>query len=228
MRGEKELTPRLRLVAEQVPRCESCVDVGCDHAQVAIWLTRHGIVERMCASDIHCGPLQRARRAVERAGLAGAIRCELRDGLKGLPPQDAVIIAGMGGDLIADILAQAPWTRQGARTLVLQPMTAAPRLRAFLCQNGYRIQAEAIAREREKLYTVLRVCPGYQQAADLSELYFSRAGERDPLAGAYLEQVMGKLAAEIKGLRCATSKDLSAISHREEALALLQMRRDGV
>ena len=143
------LTPRLERVCQLTPKCNSCADIGCDHAQVSIRLVEDGKVENMTAADVNLGPIENARAAVKNAGLENRIKCVLSDGLDGIPEQDAVIIAGMGGDLIADILSRAEWTRTGEKTLVLQPMTAQYRLREFLYENGYRIEKETYVAEKK-------------------------------------------------------------------------------
>ena len=51
------MTPRLRAIVAQVQPVESAIDVGCDHAQVGIWLTQHNIVKKMTVSDINEGPI---------------------------------------------------------------------------------------------------------------------------------------------------------------------------
>jgi len=221
---DKRLTPRLAKVVSYVPDCKACADIGCDHAQVAIWLVKQKKVLKMTAADVNIGPLNRAKRAVEDAGLGGQISCVLSDGLDNIPPQDCVIIAGMGGDLIADVLSRAEWTRQGERTLILQPMTAAYRLREFLSENGYRVVEESYAAEKKKLYAIICAKPGQERINDISELYMSRAGERDALAGEYARKVMAKLETELSGLERAEFKNIEAIEHRKTAAALLKKR----
>lgn len=58
----------------------------------------------------------------------------LCDGLSGIRPEktDAVVIAGMGGETIAQILEAAPWVRTRKIPLVLQPMSSIPELRQRL------------------------------------------------------------------------------------------------
>lgn len=216
------MTPRLSAIAAQVPPVTTAIDVGCDHAQVGIWLTQHHIVRNMTVSDINEGPLLRARSAIERAGLTGRITCVRCDGLDGIPPQDAVIIAGMGGELIADILRRAPWTRVSCR-LVLQPMTAGEELRAFLFQNGYQIQKETIAREREKLYTILTVCPGVTET--WSEADCTLSDLSDPLAGIYLNQRIRRLQRMIEGKRAAEHPEEAEIARLAALCAELKERR---
>ena len=222
--NEKTLTPRLMTVAELVPQCKTCADIGCDHAQVSIWLARNGKADRIIASDVNEGPLSRAKNAVRAANLEGRITCVLTNGLDGIEPQDSVIIAGMGGDLIADILSRAEWTKTGERTLILQPMTAAYRLREFLFQNGYSIVKETYAAEKEKLYAIICAKPGQEKYRDISELYISRAGEADKSGGEYAKRIIKKLESELRGLLQAEEPNQKDIEHRRLAIELLQKR----
>lgn len=60
---------------------------------------------------------------------------------------DAVVIAGMGGETIAQILEAAPWVRTRKIPLVLQPMSSIPELRQRLGEDGFHILEERLARE---------------------------------------------------------------------------------
>ena len=222
---EPVLTPRLRAIAQQVRPCNSAADVGCDHAQVSICLIRQGIARHVYACDVNAGPLARARRAVERAGLGGRIECIQSDGLDQVPVQDAVVIAGMGGDLIADILERAPWTRSTPCQLVLQPMTAAPRLRGYLYQGGYGIIKETYVKERDKLYVVLTAEPGRTAAWGTEDLYASPAGAEDPLYGTYLRHVIGILKKKQSGLAASKCGDAGEIEALERLITGLETRR---
>lgn len=222
--NEKTLTPRLMTVASLVPQCETCADIGCDHAQVAIWLARRNTARKIIASDVNEGPLSRAKAAVCAANLEDRVNCVLTNGLDKIPPQDCVIIAGMGGDLIADILKRAPWTKNGERTLILQPMTAAYRLREFLYQNGYTIEKETYAEEKEKLYAIIRAKPGKQICNNISELYVSPAGEDDANCIKYAQRVINKLTSELDGLKRAEAPNQNDIEHRREVISFLSER----
>mgnify|MGYP004518176945 FL=1 len=216
------MTPRLRAIVEQVQPVESAIDVGCDHAQVGIWLARHGVVRHMTVSDVNEGPLRRAAEAVHAAGLSDQIRCVRCDGLDGIPPQDAVIIAGMGGELIAEILRRAPWTKR-ARRLVLQPMTAREELRHFLLTNGYCIKKEALAQERDKLYAVLCVEGGEPAPFDEADLVLSDL--RDPLAAQYLAAQIARLERTVRGMRAAETPDTGKIERAAALCAALRARQ---
>ena len=132
------INARLRTVADFVCGGALVVDVGCDHAILPIELVRKNKVGRVIACDIGEGPLASANRNIKRAGLEEVIETRLSDGLNKILPDevDHIVIAGMGGDLIARIIGNAEWTRDKKYRFILQPMTSADDLRVWLCQNG--------------------------------------------------------------------------------------------
>ena len=216
------LTPRLRAIVSQVEKVNTAVDVGCDHAQVGIYLAQSGKVLNMTVSDINDGPIERARRAVHDAELDDKITCVKTDGLDGLLPQDCVIIAGMGGELIRDIIARAEWTRKNCR-LILQPMSMAPVLRKFLFENGYEILRETIVREGKRLYAVLTVEPGNAQKYDDADLYLSDL--TCDLSREYLAKIIKKLTGALLGMKKAEQPDLQEIERLNKLIEELKKRR---
>ena len=128
-----ELTPRLRQIAAWVRQGAHLADVGTDHAYLPVWLTLQGRVASAIASDLRRGPLDRARETGRRYGVGDRITFRLGNGLAAVAPEecDTIVIAGMGGENIAQILAAAPWTADGRHTLLLQPQSRAEALRAL-------------------------------------------------------------------------------------------------
>ena len=104
-----ELSPRLRSVAELVPRGARFADVGTDHAYLPVWLLQRGVISRAVVSDLRQGPLDRARSTAEKYGLTSRMDFRLCDGLSAIRPEEAdtIAIAGMGGETVAAILAYA-------------------------------------------------------------------------------------------------------------------------
>ena len=138
-----QLSRRLEMAAQWVPEGARLCDVGTDHAALPIWLLEQGRVTGAIATDIRPGPLDRARRNVERYGYANAVQLRLCDGLAAVQSGevDTVTICGMGGKMMISILEAAPWTINGV-TLILQPMKAPGELRQWLISHGYTIQEE--------------------------------------------------------------------------------------
>lgn len=150
-----KLTPRLAAVAGLVRPGATVADIGTDHAYLPVYLVNAGICPSAVACDVRRGPLMRAQMTVAAYGAGGKIKLMQCDGLSGVPRADDVVIAGMGGELIANILAPCAFIKDPTVSLTLQPMTSAPELRSFLCVSGFEIKKEIAAREGDRLYIVM-------------------------------------------------------------------------
>lgn len=159
MSAVETLDPRLRSIASLVRSGSRLADIGCDHGYLICALMRDGRIDGGIACDINEKPLDKARGEIERQGLTYKIACRLGDGLFPLDQDevDDIVIAGMGGEMIASILERCPWESLTNKQFLLQPMTKAPFLRHWLCTNGYCISAEKASLSSGHAYTVMRV-----------------------------------------------------------------------
>jgi len=151
------LDRRLALIAAMTGRGRPVADVGTDHGKLIAHLVATGQAPCGCATDIRPGPLSKARGLVEDLGLQDRIRLILCDGLAGVEDAmaDEVVIAGMGGELIARIMEEWPYARQPQKHFLLQPMTRPEELRGWLWRSGYAIDAERCARQSGRVYSVI-------------------------------------------------------------------------
>jgi len=149
-----KLTPRLKLIASLVPNGSTVADIGTDHAYIPIYLVNSGVCENAIASDKSIGPLKIAEENIKLYGCENLIEVCQSDGLGdySIGEADTVIIAGMGGLLIAEILESGKDVAKSFSRLILQPMTAGTELREYLIANGYIISDEKVAREKDKFY----------------------------------------------------------------------------
>ena len=202
-----KLSPRLMSAAEFVRPMAVVADVGTDHAYLPIYLCKTGKIRSAVASDINEGPVERAKINIASHSLAKKIAVCHTDGLSGIEtysPTD-VVICGMGGELIVDIISKAEWTKNRDIRLILQPMTHAEKLREYLCESGYLIIDEALARE-EKVYQI--ICAEYRgERVEYSpmELVFGKQNlERggDDLR-AYADYVRSVFITRIRGKQSA-------------------------
>jgi len=156
------LTPRLKKLADLVREGSSVWDVGTDHGKLPVRLLLDGKVRRMVASDIKEGPLESARATATSFGVEDRIEFRLCDGLGSEAPDliDTVIIAGMGGETMIDILENARWVVDRKVRLLLQPMSAIPKLRSYLYSNSYTVFGEHLVRERDKIYLCIDASGG--------------------------------------------------------------------
>ena len=197
-----KLTPRLRLAARMARGGGVVADIGTDHAYLPVYLVNAGLCEKAYACDINPGPLARAEKTVEAFDAGGRIRLVLCNGLDGVKFADEVVIAGMGGELIAAILSRCAFVKDAGVHLVLQPMTAQPELRGWLCREGFEIEEEAVAREGSKLYVVMLAAFTGEKAEpdDYFRLTGLLPGNRDSLSAAYLRHIAAGFTKKAQGL----------------------------
>ncbi len=198
----KELGVRLAAVAARVRQGARVADIGTDHALLPVWLLQSGRCPSAVASDIGEGPAAAARRTVSGAGLEAVVSVRVGDGLAPVLPDetDDIVIAGMGGETIAEILAAAPWVANERYRLVLQPMSKPERLRLFLAENGFSIQEEDVVAEGERLYTVMTVAfTGECRSLTYAEALMGNI-PHTPDGIRYIKKLGGRIAEHLAGL----------------------------
>lgn len=131
-------------------------DVGTDHAYLPIYMLLKSRIENAIVTDIKSGPLERAKKNAALYGVSDRIQPILTDGLNGVErfSPDVVVIAGMGGELIARIIYEADFLKSEKCRLVLQPMTRSEILRKELAKNGFSITEERLVSDG-KLYVLI-------------------------------------------------------------------------
>ncbi len=208
------LPPRLAAVSELARPCRVLADVGTDHALLPISLIQWGNCDRAFACDVNPGPLRRAEASIKKYGLSDRVSLILSDGLKSVPEEyDSLVIAGMGGDLIARILYEHP--PLCAKKLTLQPMTKPETLRRFLFRNGYSILRERAVAEGEKSYIVLSVARFPSEIPSDADCYLPHNLDCTPDALIYLEKLLLSRQKRLLGLLRADCPDPSSIALEE-------------
>ncbi len=208
------LPPRLFAVADLVGSCNLLADVGTDHAHLPVAMIQGGQCNRAFACDVNEGPLLRAKSAVEKYGLSDQISLIRSDGLHSVPKEyDALVIAGMGGDLIARILYECPPTC--AEKIILQPMTKPEVLRRFLFRHGYSILRERAVTEGEKRYILFSVVRTPTLEFTDTDCYLPQNLDCTPDALDYVEKFLSSHQKRLLGLRRAETPDASAIEFEE-------------
>lgn len=200
------LDARLLAAANLVRDGAYLADIGTDHAYLPIYLAQKGKISRAVASDIREGPLARAEQNIRAAGLSDKIETVLTDGLSGLEcyPITDIVIAGMGGLMIASILDAADFIRTTRTRLILQPMQHVSELRRYL-SAGWQVEKEAITEEGGKLYQILCVrYDGVKRKPSELELLlgsYTLAHKREmPLFPILCERQAAVLSEKITGL----------------------------
>ena len=199
------LDARLSAIFGMVPSKSVVADIGCDHALLACALAETGRASHVFACEANLGPLLRAQKTIMENCLSSKIDTVLTNGLTGLPHSliDTFIIAGMGGELIGEILLTHMWTRDSRFQFILNPMTKEEDLRRLLFKNGFTIAKEVCIISDIKVYTVMLVL--YTDlSCDIEELSFytwCHLDSNDFSSMLYISRVINRLEKKINGLR---------------------------
>ena len=196
------LSGRLALCASYVAENSRLADIGTDHAYLPIALALENRISYAVACDIAEGPLERAKENIRKYDLEDKIQTRLSDGLVNVSREeiDTVIIAGMGGELIAKILSDCPYSRDKDLTLILQPMTRYEKLISWLYENGFAIESQQAVTEENKRYTVmLAVYTGERTIPSPCSLYVGKLNRENVEDKLFLEHTLNRLKKQALG-----------------------------
>ena len=155
-----KLSKRLEEILHMVPK-GTAADIGADHGKLIIALFERGIISHGYAVENKVGPYNRLQKAIKDSGLIDDITPLLSDGIKDVPSHvGTFIIAGMGGDLIVDILKKYPNKTKQIQTLIVDAHTNVPKLREEVSKLGFVIADEKIVEEDEKFYEIIKFIRG--------------------------------------------------------------------
>lgn len=197
------LDSRLSLCASFVRQGCALADIGTDHAYLPVWLCLNGVCKSAVAADINPEPLARGEQNIALSGLEGVISVRLSDGLQNIESSEAddIVIAGMGGELIAQIISNWQYSRDIDKHFILQPMTKSEFLIDWLSKNGYKILEQDCCVAAGKCYTVLLV--KYTGEADGHGELFCYLGRLNPRKNAthlrFVEGHIDRLTKKAKG-----------------------------
>ncbi|QFJ53509.1 SAM-dependent methyltransferase [Pseudobutyrivibrio xylanivorans] len=154
-----KLSPRLQIVYDMIPHCETVADVGCDHGYLSIALLENGVAKKVIPMDVNKGPLSKARENIQAAGFEAQADLRLSDGLAKLSGDEAdvICICGMGGALIARIIRAGLQVAKSASCLVIEPQSEYYELRSFLMDAGFVIDDEDLISEENKIYPIIKL-----------------------------------------------------------------------
>lgn len=156
------LTDRLMAMANEVEKGETVADIGTDHGYLPMYLVKKEISPKVILADVSKGSLNKARNNIKEYMPDVKFDLRLGNGLKVIKKEevDDVVIAGMGGVLITEILGKDLSKSKKFKKLILQPRTAQGRLRHWLIKKGFRIENEQLVREGRFICEVITAVPG--------------------------------------------------------------------
>ena len=165
-------------------------DIGTDHAYVPIYLHKKENIEKVIACDINEKPLQKAQQNIKLHHAENKIITRLGNGLQPLQPYevDSIVISGMGGMLMIELMEQSQYVIKTVKELILCPHLDVTAVRKYLHNIGYSIVDERMIQEYGNFYTILRAIQGQQKYDNEIEYIFGKVllEKRDTVLKEYI------------------------------------------
>lgn len=206
-----KLKPRLQMAADMVRQGSLLADIGTDHAYLPTALILEGKINSAVAADLRKGPLENAEATVRSYGIAEKVKLRLSDGLNCVMPDEAddIVIAGMGGILISEILTAAPWVKDKNKRLILQPQSHSEDVRKYLFKNGFEILNETACFEDDKVYICM--CAEYTgeitEHSDSEILLGCFKDRNDEASIAFCEKKLKRIRVRLQALKNTDSEN---------------------
>lgn len=168
------LSSRLKAVYNMIENCNCLADIGTDHGYIPIEAIKNKLTNKAIASDIKKGPIEVAKKNIKKYGLLNKIDCRVGPGLSTLKNKEAdvIVIAGMGGNLIADIIKNDIEIAKNCESIILQPVQYPEVLRQELEKLNFYLVDENIVKEDNKYYQIIKVKYGNKNSYKTNAEYY--------------------------------------------------------
>lgn len=215
-----KITKRLERVASHISKGSIVLDIGTDHGYIPVFLVKKGVSPSAIAADVNKKPLDKAKELIAENKMNDKVETRLGSGFEIIKDGevDEVIIAGMGGVLISDLITAAGEIPKKLKKLVLQPMQAQKELRKYLLKNGYEIIEEELVKEDGRIFEIIVVEYKGQDFSDgMEEIDFEiskkHRNQNNPLFIEFLER---KIHEEESILEKIKGKETKEVNEKRE------------
>ena len=167
------LSKRLEKINKLVPNGARVGDIGSDHGYLIASLALGGKINKGYACDNKKGPFLKLKDTILSLDLHNKIDVDLSDGIRNLPSYiNCLVIAGMGGDLILNILNENKEKLSNIEHIILDPHTKPKEVRQGLINLGYFIEDEDDIIEDHIYYQIIKFKKGNSPVLNDNELEF--------------------------------------------------------
>ena len=169
-----ELSKRLNFIIENISDASVIADIGTDHGYIPLYAVKNNLCSKAIAVDINKDPLDKAKLNAILEGVGDELEFRLGNGLAPIKNGeiDVAVIAGMGGNLIRDILEADIEKVKSITSLILVPAQNPEVLREYLYNNDYEIINEDLCYEEGIYYELFKVRKKEGEAISLDPIYY--------------------------------------------------------
>jgi len=158
-----KLSERLEIIANLIDENETMADIGTDHGFLPVALWERGICKKIILSDVNKGPLEKASQNIKATNPGIEFDLRLGNGLETISSGEVstLVIAGMGGVLITEILGADLEKSKSFKKIILQPRNGQSKLRYWLLTNGFDIIKEELVKEGFYICEIIAAKPAH-------------------------------------------------------------------
>lgn len=144
---------RINSIKEEIYPYKKIADIGCDHGYLIIEAFKSYNLDYALAIDNKKGPLDQAINNINKYDFKDKVRFILSSGIKDITDDcECVVIAGMGGILISDILND---DFKNVKRFVIEPNRDIKEVRIKMVSKGFYITNEKVVFENDKFYEII-------------------------------------------------------------------------
>lgn len=225
-----KLTDRLQSIADEIEQGETMADIGTDHGFLPIYLFEKGISPKVIMADISEPSLNKSRQYVNEFLNDKKVLFRLGSGLKVIEKGEveSIVMAGMGGILMTEILEDDMEKTLSYKKFVFQPRSHIGVLRYWLLKNGFYIFNEKLIREGDKICPIITAKKGercFDRRTDSWDIEYefplSLIKFKSPLLKEYIHVNYQKEIFKLKSMKKAKKQNfinLRRQKHRVEYL----------
>ncbi|GGF07773.1 tRNA (adenine(22)-N(1))-methyltransferase [Halobacillus andaensis] len=151
-----QLSKRLETVADFLQKPIRFADIGSDHAYLPCFVCQNDPEAFAIAGELNKGPYLSALEEVKKRQLNHQIEVIQGNGLEVIDNRiNQIVIAGMGGPLITEILDEGKDKLTHVSKIITQPNIDARSIRKWLIDHEYNLVNEVILEEGGHVYEIL-------------------------------------------------------------------------
>ena len=185
-----KISDRLKTVASLIKEHANVADVGADHGLLEKYLLDNDKVDYILAIENKDGPFSILKNNLEDYD----VELSLSDGISKINDKvDTIVIAGMGGILISNILTSHKEKLSNIKQIVVDAHRDIELVRRNVTELGFYIEKEVIVYENEEYYFVISFLKGSRKYSE-SEYEWGYKIKEDPLFEKYREDQQKLLA----------------------------------
>lgn len=214
------ISDRLLTIANMIHPNAKVIDVGADHGLLEKYLIDSGKVQSVFAVENKKGPYKNLKDSLKGYDVVTSFS----DGLDEMPLEtDTIVIAGMGGNLIVDILTKDVNKLNNIKQIVVDAHRDAELVRRKVTALGYRIEKEKIVVENKIYYFIISFVKGMSSYKDI-ELEWGYNVNNDPLFSEFKAKELSRLGMNLihqKRAKILKPEDIKQLESKIERLETL-------